>query len=332
MGTPMPEKNRPLLLRPAGKDYLWGGSRLNDDFEKNIPLSPLAETWECSTHPDGQSIVAGGTFDGQTLAAVLETHPEYLGLRHRGEKTLPILIKLIDAKKDLSVQVHPGDAYARKYENGQLGKTEMWYVLDAKPDTKLVYGLRQDCTKEALRRAIADGTVMKYLQKVPVFKDDIFFIPPGTIHAIGAGALVAEIQESSNLTYRLYDYDRTDKNGRKRPLHIEKALDVADLRGSPEPRQPLRVLKYRQGVASELLSRCKYFEVSRMLVNTERRQKVEYRADELAFRVLLCVGGCGTISYPGGVLPFYKGDCMFVPADSVTLTIHGQAQFLDVKG
>lgn len=332
MGSPMPEKNKPLLLRPAGKDYLWGGSRLNDDFEKNIPLSPLAETWECSTHPDGRSIVAGGAFDGQTLAAVLEAHPEYLGLRHKGEKTLPILIKLIDAKKDLSVQVHPGDAYARKYENGQLGKTEMWYVLDAKPDTRLVYGLRQDCTKEVLRRAIADGTVMKYLQNVPIYKDDIFFIPPGTIHAIGAGALVAEIQESSNLTYRLYDYDRVDKDGRKRTLHIEKALDVADLHGSAEPRQPLRVLKYRQGVASELLSRCKYFEVYRMLVNTERRQKVEYRADELAFRVLLCVGGCGTISYPGGVIPFYKGDCMFVPADSVTLTIHGQAQFLDVKG
>ena len=173
---------------------------------------------------------------------------------------------------------------------------------------------------------------MKYLQKVPIHRDDLFFIPPGTIHAIGAGALVAEIQESSNLTYRLYDYDRVDRNGRKRPLHIEKALDVANLHGSAEPRQPLRVLKYRQGVASELLSRCKYFEVYRMLVNTERRQKVEYRAVELAFRVLLCVGGCGTISYDSGSIPFYKGDCIFIPADSVTLTIHGQAQFLDVKG
>ena len=332
MGNPMPEKNKPLLLRPVGKDYLWGGGRLNDDFEKNIPLSPLAETWECSTHPDGQSAVAGGDFDGKTLAEVLKTHPEYLGLRHRGDKELPLLIKFIDAKRDLSVQVHPTDDYARLHENGQLGKTEMWYVLDAKPGTNLIYGLRQDCTREELRRAIEAGNVMKYLQKVPIHKDDLFFIPPGTIHAIGAGALVAEIQESSNLTYRLYDYDRVDKDGRKRTLHIEKALDVADLHGSAEPRQPLRVLKYRQGVASELLSRCKYFEVYRMLVNTERRQKVEYRADELAFRVLLCVGGCGTISYPGGVIPFYKGDCMFVPADSVTLTIHGQAQFLDVKG
>lgn len=328
----MSEKNEPLLLRPAGKDYLWGGNRLNDDFEKNIRLSPLAETWECSTHPDGQSLVSGGRFDGQSLAEVLKAHPDYLGARHRGETGLPILIKFIDAKKDLSVQVHPGDDYARLHENGQLGKTEMWYVLDAKPDTKLVYGPQQDCTKETLRRAIAEGTVMKYLQKVPIHKDDLFFIPPGTIHAIGAGALVAEIQESSNLTYRLYDYDRVDKNGQKRPLHIEKALNVADLRGSEEPRQPLRVLKYRQGVASELLCRCKYFEVFRMLVNTERRQRVEYRADELAFRVLLCVGGCGTIAYDGGAIPFYKGDCIFVPADSVTLTIHGQAQFLDVKG
>lgn len=328
----MPEKNEPLLLRPAGKDYLWGGNRLNDDFEKNIRLSPLAETWECSTHPDGQSLAVGGPFDGRPLAEVLEANPDYLGLRHRGERGLPILIKFIDAKNDLSVQVHPGDDYARLHENGQLGKTEMWYVLDAKPDTKLVYGLRQDCTRGQLRQAIADGTVMKYLQKVPIHKDDLFFIPPGTIHAIGAGALVAEIQESSNLTYRLYDYDRVDKNGQKRPLHIEKALEVADLRGCAEPRQPLRVLKYRPGAASELLCRCRYFEVYRMLVNTERRQRVEYRADELAFRVLLCVGGCGTIAYDGGSIPFYKGDCIFVPADSVTLTIHGQAQFLDVKG
>lgn len=174
--------------------------------------------------------------------------------------------------------------------------------------------------------------MMDDLQWVPVKKDDLFFIEAGTIHAIGAGALVAEIQENSNLTYRLYDYDRVGKDGKKRELHIDKALDVANLKGSAEPKQPLRVLKYRQGIASELLTRCKYFEVYRMIVNTERRQKVHYRADEIAFRVLLCVNGCGTISYEGGNLPFYKGDCIFVPADSETLTIHGQAQFLDVRG
>ena len=195
-----------------------------------------------------------------------------------------------------------------------------------------MYGLKQDCTKEEIRKAIVDGTVMKYLQKVSIHKDDLFFIPAGTVHAIGAGALVAEIQESSNLTYRLYDYDRIGKDGKKRELHIDKALDVANLYSSAEPKQPLRVLKYRQGVASELLTRCRYFEVYRMIVNTERRQTVHYRADELAFCVLLCVNGCGTISHENGTIPFYKGDCIFVPADSETLTIHGQAQFLDVRG
>ena len=320
----MQNKNKPLLLRPSGKDYLWGGNRLNDEFEKNIDMDPLAETWECSTHPDGPSYVVSGEFGGQELAEV--------GERHKGENTLPILIKFIDAKKDLSVQVHPTDEYAQENENGQLGKTEMWYVLDAGREAKLVYGLKQNCTKAEMRRAIADGTVMKYLQKVPIHKDDLFFIQAGTVHAIGAGALVAEIQENSNLTYRLYDYDRVGKDGQKRELHIDKALDVANLKSSAEPRQPLRVLKYRQGVASELLTRCKYFEVYRMIVNTERRQKVHYRADGIAFRVLLCVNGCGTISYDGGSITFYKGDCIFVPADSEMLTLHGQAQFLDVRG
>lgn len=328
----METKKEPLLLRPSGKDYLWGGNRLNDEFDKGLALTPLAETWECSTHPDGPSYVVGGEFDGKKLAQVLEKHPEYLGKRHKGENTMPILIKFIDAKMDLSVQVHPTDAYAIEHEQGQLGKTEMWYVLDADKNARLVYGLKRDCTREQMRQAIINGTLMKELQWVPVKKGDLFFIEAGTIHAIGAGALVAEIQQNSNLTYRLYDYDRIGKDGKKRELHIDKALDVAKLKSTAEPRQPLRVLKYRQGVAAELLTRCKYFEVYRMIVNTERRQKVHYRADEIAFRVLLCVNGCGSISYERGNITFYKGDCIFIPADSKTLTIHGQAQFLDVRG
>lgn len=352
------KKPEPFLLKPAGKDYLWGGSRLNDDFSKGIDMSPLAETWECSTHPDGPSTVAGGVFAGWTLREVLKAHPEYLGTHPRGACVqpgmqptpsgttqaagthpetggeLPILIKLIDAKRDLSVQVHPTDAYAREHENGQLGKTEMWYVLDARKDAKLIYGLYHDVSKEQLRRSIGDGTVEKYLQKVPVKKNDLFYIEAGTIHAIGAGILVAEIQESSNLTYRLYDYDRVDKNGNRRELHIDKALEVADLKASAEPRQPLRVLKYRRGCASELLCRCRYFEVYRMLVNTERcRELVDYRADSTSFRVLLCTDGCGSITFgEGSSLTFFRGDCIFVPADSVLMKIHGQAQFLDVRG
>lgn len=325
--------NKPFLLKPAGKDYLWGGRRLNDDFAKGIDMIPLAETWECSTHPDGPSIVASGKHSGYTLSDVLQRHPEYLGSHSGDRKELPILIKFIDARSDLSVQVHPDDAYAMANENGSLGKTEMWYVMDATKDARLIYGLSHDTNREVLRKSIEQGTVEKYLQKVPIKKDDVFYIEAGTIHAIGAGALVAEIQESSNLTYRLYDYDRIDKNGHKRELHVDKALEVANLKGSAAPRQNLRVLKYRQGCATEFLCRCKYFQVERMLINTERfREMVSFKTNDLSFEVLLCLDGCGSISFEkDDVIPFFRGDCIFVPASSVTVKIHGNAQFLKVS-
>ena len=322
----------PIFLRPTGKDYLWGGSRLNDEFVKGIPMEPLAETWECSTHPDGPSYAVGGEFDALSLARILKTHPEFLGTHPDSGDELPILIKFIDANKALSVQVHPTDDYAAVHEQGQRGKTEMWYVLDAAKDAKLVYGLSRDVTAEALRESIENGTVANCLQTVPIQKNDVFFIEAGTIHAIGAGALIAEIQQSSNLTYRLYDYDRMDKEGRKRPLHVDKALAAANLKPSAEPRQPMRVLRYQPGCARELLCRCKYFEVYRMLVNTERRQKVAFRAGPMSFRVLLCVDGCGTLGFAGKVHNIYKGDCVFVPADSVEICLHGQLQLLDIRG
>ena len=251
-------ERKPFLLKPVGKDYLWGGNRLNDELTKDIDLIPLAETWECSVHPDGLSIIGSGIFQGKLLAQLLREHPDYLGTHPETSDTLPILIKFIDAKEDLSIQVHPNDVYAKKNEKGQLGKTEMWYVLDAEKDTYLIYGLYYDIDKEVLRNSIFDGTIEKYLQKVKVKKDDVYYIEAGTIHAIGAGALIVEIQENSNLTYRLYDYGRTDKRGEKRELHIDKALDAANLKGSSEPVQPMRVLKYCPGRASELLCRCKY--------------------------------------------------------------------------
>lgn len=332
---------KPFLLKPAGKDYLWGGNRLNNEYGKKIKMQPLAESWECSTHPDGPSIVASGDMKGRQLTDVLGAYPEYLGTHpmylnaQSGRKCeLPVLIKLIDAKEDLSVQVHPDDDYARRYENGQLGKTEMWYVLDAAEDAKLIYGLYRNTDKETLRKSIMDGTIDKHLQKVRVKKDEIYLIEAGTIHAIGAGALIAEIQENSNLTYRLYDYDRLDKNGDRRELHIDKALEVARLQGSSEPTQPMRVLKYRRGIASELLCRCKYFEVHRIVINTETcRQMAEYQTDSLSFRVLLCIGGCGMVMMGNGEgISFFKGDCIFFPADSVRVRLHGMAQFLEVRG
>lgn len=324
--------NRPFLLKPMGKDYLWGGNRLNDIYMKKININPLAETWECSVHPDGPSVVASGEYEGRTLPDVLQEHPEFLGSHPKAMDDFPVLIKFIDANKKLSVQVHPDDEYAKEHENGSLGKTEMWYVLDAKEDAEIIYGFNRKIDKEQLASSIESGSIEKYLRKVKVKKDDIFYVEAGTIHGIGEGVLVAEIQENSNLTYRLYDYNRLDKNGNKRELHIEKAMDVIETGEISEPRQPMRVLKYKPGCANELLCRCKYFQVERLLINTEiNRDMVEYRTGDNSFQILLCTNGCGSIfSHDGMLLNFFKGDCIFVPASSPKLKIHGKAQLLKV--
>lgn len=319
------------MLYPASKDYLWGGSRLNDDFNFGLPVFPLAEVWVCSTHPDGPSSVPSLSC---SLSDLLASHPEYLGTHTLqltgGKPELPILIKLIDAKWDLSVQVHPDDEYAKGL--GQWGKTEMWYVLSSRPGSELVYGFNRDVDAEQVRDAVENGTIGSLLNHVPVQANDLFFVEPGTVHAIGAGCLIAEIQQSSNLTYRLYDYDRVDRNGLKRELHLDKAMEIANLHSSAIPRQPMRVLKYGRGYASELLTRCKYFQVERMLLNTETtRSLVPFQTGSNSFHALLTVEGCGSISWDGSAMNFFKGDCVFVPAGSIPLLLHGKAQLLDVS-
>lgn len=333
----MKQTELPFLLRPAAKSYLWGGRRLNDDFAKGISADPLAETWECSTHPDGGSVIATGRCAGRKLSDALRENPLWLGTHPRAlglpEGQLPVLVKFIDAAEDLSVQVHPDDEYAKVHEGGQLGKTEFWYILDARKDSRLIFGLKEKETKVALRDAVQAGTLESHLKKVPVKKNDVFFVPPGTIHAIGAGVLAAEVQENSNVTYRLFDYERLDKTGKKRPLHIEKALDVAKLNGGESFRQPIRVLNYRGGFATELLGRCKYFQVERMILNTERvRDLVNYRTGPLSFEVFLCLDGCATVFSEDMYFPIFRGDCLFFPANSAETRLHGVCQFLVVKG
>ncbi len=321
--------NLPFLIKPAAKDYLWGGTRLNDDFNFGVDIDPFAEAWVCSTHPDGCSVLDNGV----RLDVLLAEHPEYLGTHAAtvADGRFPILIKLIDANKDLSVQVHPDDEFSFKHE-GQLGKTEMWYILDARKNSNIVYGFNREVTADEVRHEIEDASVINLLNRVSAKKNDVFYIESGVVHAIGAGCLVAEIQENSNVTYRLYDYDRTDKHGNKRELHIDKALEVASLKSSLAPRQPMRVLKYRAGCASELLCRCKYFQVERLLINTEvHRELSTYQTGSNSFHALLCVDGCGSISGEGLMLNFFKGDCIFVPADSIEIKLHGKAQILDVS-
>lgn len=326
-------KPRPFLLQPACKEALWGGQKLKEHFAKQADLDNVAESWECSTHPEGPSTVTTGEHKGMLLTEVLRKHPEYLGTHPRSKGELPILVKFIDARQKLSVQVHPDDEYAKLYERGQLGKTEMWYVLEADKDAELIYGFYSDMDSVAVRQSLANGTIEKYLQKVKVQQDDVFYIPAGTVHGIGAGILIAEVQESSNLTYRLYDYDRTDKQRQKRKLHIEKALAVANLKGQQPPRQLLRVLRYTPGCATEFLCRCKYFQVERLLLNTEGKKKfAELYTGSNSFQALLCLDGGGHILMEDKEkLAYSKGNCIFIPANTGKLQLCGRSQFLKIS-
>ena len=316
--------NKPFSLVPAYKDYLWGGDRLKKDFNKDSGIYPLAESWEASIHPDGLSYVGDGEFVGKSFKEVLDSHKEYLGGRNN---TFPILVKFIDAKKDLSVQVHPNDDYARIHENDN-GKTEMWYVLDALDDTKLIYGLKHECTKDDIRNGINDGTITSLLNYHEVKKGDAFFIPAGTIHAILAGSLIVEVQESSNVTYRLYDYKRIDKNGKTRRLDVEKALDVANLKGNDNLIRPMSILRYKKGEVRQLLSRCKYFEMEKLMIDSDG---LLYKSDELSFRILLCIDGHCLMEFDDEIIEIMAGKCVFVPANSIDIILSGKAKFLDIR-
>ena len=220
----------PLKFKPLYKDYIWGGRKF-ENLGKILPDGIAAESWEISSHPDGTSIVLEGEHKGKKLdELVTEYGSELLGTAlYKGKETkFPLLIKFIDANRDLSVQVHPDDEYAHINENGELGKNEMWYVVDAVPGSKLVLGVKDGITQNIFKKAVEDGNISDCLHYVEIKPGDCYNIPAGLIHAIGAGSLICEIQQNSNTTYRVYDYDRTDDKGNKRPLHIEKALDVID--------------------------------------------------------------------------------------------------------
>lgn len=317
-----------LKLQPCGKDYLWGGTRLRDEYGKKIDLTPLAETWECSVHPDGPSVIANDEFKGQTLSSVLKQHPEYLGSKVKNGE-LPVLVKFIDAKQDLSVQVHPDDVYANKYE-GDNGKSEMWYVIDAEEGASLIYGFKHKVTEEILRKAVKTGTLERHLQKVEVHKGDTYFVPAGTVHGIGAGILIAEIQESSNVTYRVYDYDRIDKNGNKRELHFDKAVQVMNMDVAPDAKQNPRLVRHYPGCSRELLCRCKYFETERIQVT----KGFSFSVREESFQVLMCLDGYGqveTMDADQKPMRFCKGETIFLPAGIGRCLVVGDATVLKIR-
>lgn len=302
---------KPILLYPAFKDYLWGGTRLQSVYP-DCAMSPLAEAWVLSCHADGPSIIADTT-PAVSLSSLLQQQPELVGSRGQQFPFFPILIKLIDAKKPLSVQVHPDDVYAMQHENG-FGKTEMWYVLDCEPGAVLYYGFQHEISKEEFTRRIEDNTLTDVLQAVEVHKGDVFFIPAGTIHAIGAGMLIAEIQQNSNTTYRVYDYGRLGADGKPRALHIEKALDVTALK--PAASLPTS--------SPDILASCPYFTVERLRTAVRRTIQAD------AFHALLVVEGEAILSYDEGEMQLTQYDCVFLPAGMGEYSVTGTFEILDI--
>ncbi len=307
----------PVKLSPAFKDYLWGGVRLKSDFNKKCDLERVAESWELSAHKDGQSVISGGIYDGLSLREYIDAvGKDALGKNCEKYDYFPLLIKLIDAKGDLSVQVHPSDKYALAHE-GEYGKTEMWYILDCAEGASLYYGFSRNVSREEYENAIKEGRLTEILNKVSVQRGDVFFIPAGTVHAIGAGILICEIQQNSNTTYRVYDYHRRDKDGHLRPLHVEKALEVSCLERSPE-------LPRIGDDGDVLLAECGYFTVRRLRFDGTG----EVTADTSSFISLIVTEGCGTLSYSGGKLCFSKGDSLFIPAQDARFEITGSCELI----
>lgn len=315
-----------LKLQPVGKSYLWGGTRLKEEYNKKIDSDVLAETWECSVHPDGSSIVINGEFRGEELSKVIELHPEYLGSKN---KQFPVLVKFIDAKEPLSVQVHPNDEYAQMLEK-QNGKTEMWYIIDADEGASIIYGFRHKVTKGILEDAVKNGNLEKHLRKLEVHKGDVVFVPAGMIHGIGAGILLAEVEESSNITYRVYDYNRKDKNGKLRELHFDKATDVLNMNIALEKKHENRMVKYYPGCSREILCRCKYFETEKIQVT----KGFSFSVLETSFQILTCIDGYGqveTMDRKLKPLRFSKGETMFLPAGLGKCLVVGDATILKIR-
>ena len=305
-----------LKLKPSCKDYLWGGHRLVEEYGKEYDGEILAETWELSCHPDGPSTIVNGAYAGKTLEEYIEAEgKEVLGTNCRRFRDFPILTKFIDAKQDLSIQVHPDNRYALKNE-GQYGKTEMWYVVDAGKEAFLYYGFKKEVSKEEFARRIQEDTLLEVLNAVPVQKGDVLFIESGTIHAIGKDILIAEIQQNSNVTYRVYDYGRVGKDGKKRDLHIEKAIAVTN-------RVPL--IKSRSSYPH--VADCDYFTVDKLNLDGRMMCRVEGTVSEESFVSILILDGEGVVSC-GNKVSYQKGDSLFLPAGSGAYVIEGSCDAL----
>ena len=303
------KKLYPLKFNPILKDKIWGGKKLRDNYNRQTTSDKLGESWELSAYEGDESVVTNGYLAGNNLLELIEIYMGDLvgdGIYEKFGLSFPLLFKLIDANDNLSIQVHPNDEVAEERHNS-FGKTEMWYVVDADPDGALTIGFKEDCTKETYLSALANDRVGDLLQTVPVKRGDVFFIPAGLVHAIGKGVVVAEIQESSDITYRIYDYKRKDENGNERELHTEQALDVISFTASKQPKTEYKA------VLNEItpLVNCEFFTTNILRID---KKIIRNYAKIDSFVAYMCLDGNFTINYNNEKVVVNKGDTILIPA------------------
>ena len=305
----------PIKFENVYFDKIWGGRDL-EDFRDNLPHGNIGESWDVACHKTCKSVVANGIFKGRTFDSLISEYQEDLIGTCVDKSNFPLLVKLINSKSKLSVQVHPNDDYGYKVEN-QPGKTEAWYVIDAKPGAKLVMGTK-NCNKDIFRKAIEDGNCEDYLNTIEVKKGDCFLIKSGLVHAIGAGLMIAEIQQNSDVTYRVYDY------GRPRELHIEKSLDVIDFELKAvnlSDKAPINSKEY----STTFLCENEYFGMYKIDVKKEWSSS----GDILKFHILTCVDGEGYIHYNSTKEKIKKGDSYLIPASLKNYHIKGSLSLIN---
>ncbi len=318
-------KSYPMLLEPFISELVWGGTRLISDYGIQTEKRNAAEAWVLSCHEAGENRIANGDFTGMTLADYYRQNPQCVGTDGAGCKDFPILVKLIDARDDLSVQVHPDDAYCTKTGEGQ-GKTEAWYVLDCEENACLILGFREQISSQAFQKAVETDTLMDAVQRIPVKKGDCFFIEAGTLHAICKGILLAEVQQNSNTTYRIYDYNRPGLDGKPRELHTAQALAVTKC--EPYRAQSIEAIpETGEGWSKTPLCACEYFSMWAI----ETQGAYQAWADEASFVSLLVLEGEGTLTCKGESLSLQKGGSVFLPAGCGGFSVQGTMKLLESR-
>lgn len=312
----------PLFFKPVYKEIIWGGRNLESVFSRALPPGNIAESWEVCCHKSGTSMVSKGPLSEKTLAELIDN--DKLGLL--GSKCLhmdrfPLLIKFLDANDKLSVQVHPDNDYGLRVE-GDLGKTEMWYILDAKPDARLIYGTKPGVAREDFEKAAISGNLEECLNFVPVKKGDTIYIPAGTLHAILDGIILAEIQQNSDTTYRVYDWNRVDKNGKSRELHISKALDVINFHFKGEITSP--AAHNHNGYSSSTLVSCEFFTVEKIDITDEYSDKTNGET----FIIFTSTNGSGKVVHNEREYEIKPGTTFMVPASMGEFKIVGEMTLL----